>query len=101
MNEEKVKQNFEDMLDKFNFHKVKLTMKALDWTWAGTKEGIPTVSEMEENVTRLFESAMKQLAPLSSYIRISSGGFSVEIDKKTEHVIIQFIVEDQDSSDYE
>ncbi len=99
MNKNKIQKNFENTIERFNFHKIKLVMNALDWEW-GTKE-IPLISEMKEVVERLYESALDYLTSSQKSHTIQSGGFSVEIDGDNDSVTILFIAEEQCSLDYE
>jgi hypothetical protein len=94
-----IEDNFEYARDRFNFHKVKMAMQAVDWTWASSGK-VPSIPQMEDEVYRLFEHAFNDIESGKEKGYCSSGGFVVEISNDN-HVMIQFIMEDQGSEENE
>jgi hypothetical protein len=45
----------DEILDEFNFAKVRKAMEALDWKWAGV--GIPTIDDLRNEAHRLLRGA--------------------------------------------
>ena len=59
----------DEVLDNFDFDKVKKAMDALNWIWIGC-DGVPSIYDLRKKSRRLLKEAIKQ----NSY-RISTGGF--------------------------
>ena len=108
----KQKLTVEDMIDEimgeFNFAKVQDAMFHLNWKWAGTIKGIPTIDELREGAQELLESAAK--SRLGDFIEQhhelgiinATGGFKATAwcnEAKTEitGLRLEFIVTDWDS----
>lgn len=84
----------DDILDNFDFERVKKTMDALDWAWFSTG-GIPSVSDIRREARRLLRECMK-----TKEIRISTGGLTArreEIEGKT-YYSLEFVVTEWDNS---
>jgi hypothetical protein len=91
--ENKLRINFEEALNRFNFAKIYSVMEFLDWCWYDENHS-PTQEQMIESVKERFESALKNLK--ASELSISgSGGFFVELFKSGK-VRIQFIVDESE-----
>jgi len=93
----KVRDNFSEALERFDFSKVYNVMKYLDWTWCGEKTP-PYLIQMIATVKELFRIAMEDFN--GSEIWVSTGGFTVNISENGK-VRIQFIVEESYSYDGE
>jgi hypothetical protein len=91
-----IQDNYEYAYNRFNFHKVKMAMQAVDWYWATTPNRVPTIQEMEDEVYRLFERSLEDVRTGKEEGYCGSGGFVVEISKDN-HIMIQFVLEDQGS----
>jgi predicted NUDIX family NTP pyrophosphohydrolase len=108
----KQKLTVEDMIDEimeeFNFAKVQDAMFHLNWKWAGTMKGIPTMDELRERAQELLESAAK--SRLGDYIDehhelgivCQTGGFKATAwcnEAKTEvtGLKLEFIITDWES----
>lgn len=95
---------FEVVLTNLRIERIYNTMVALDWCWA-MDDGqikVPTVGAMHIMLRRLYDSTFELACrPESNGIgRVSSGGFSVEIDLKQQTVEVLFEVDRVCSSDY-
>ena len=91
--ESKIRVNFSEALNNFNFAIVFVVMNYLAWTWHDEKHS-PSQIQMVECVKELFEYAIKDFD--YSDIYTSSGGFTVKINESGQ-VEIQFIVEESES----
>jgi len=47
----------DEILEEFNFNKVRKAMWHLDWKWALAADGIPTIEELKETAERLLRQA--------------------------------------------
>jgi hypothetical protein len=47
----------DEILDEFNFERVQTVMFKLNWQWAMTAQGIPTIEELKETAERLLRQA--------------------------------------------
>ena len=94
--EYKIRDNFSEALERFDFSKVYNVMKYLDWTWCGEKTP-PYLIQMIATVKELFEIAIKDF---EETVWTSSGGFTVRIYGKGR-VEIQFVIEESESYDEE
>jgi len=54
-----VNKYIDDIMDNFNFAQVHKTMEALNWKWAGSPNGIPTIDELRYEAERLLRGAAK------------------------------------------
>jgi hypothetical protein len=93
--EYKIRDNFSEALERFDFSKVYNVMKYLDWTWCGEKTP-PYLIQMIATVKELFRIAMEDFNGSERWV--STGGFTVNISEKGR-VTIQFIVEESYSYD--
>ncbi len=95
--ESKIRFNFVQALNEFDFVTVSTVMKSLDWHWWGDNHH-PSRERMIKTVEELFDNAIKEFK--NSEISVGSGGFLVKI-YKTGKVRIQFIAEESESFEYE
>lgn len=82
---------FEKVLEKFNFEKVRACMVLANWTWFDPNTGeqsIPTIERMKEVCKALYYYASQSNVGSSS-----TGGFTVTVKK--EYVNICFILESE------
>lgn len=93
----KLRSNFEETLNRFDFAKVHDVMEHLDWTWWDSKH-TPTQERMIAAVTELFNNTMSRNYEEFTNAYCYSGGFCVTIYNDGK-VRIQFIVEDIESFD--
>jgi len=67
---------------RFNFHKVRATMRALDWKWGiGRKAHVPSVYELRVEAERLIRQAIQHGSGA-----ISCGGFVAEFREGYVHL---------------
>jgi hypothetical protein len=63
----------EDLLDNFDFQKVKRTMDAVNWTWASTR-GVPDIPDLRKQARELLRMAVEY--PRDHYF-VATGGLVV------------------------
>ena len=51
-------QIIEDILDEFDFEKVRQTMEALQWVWHDAEHGVPTIGQMRKRARFLMKECM-------------------------------------------
>ena len=100
-----------EVLENFNFDKVKQTMECLDWTWHGSK-GCPTIEELKECAENLLIGAVSGIEredgirPDVAYHCGTGGCEATAIlgeDYKVGYIGLKFVVSDWDvnKEDYE
>lgn len=89
MNTNLLSADFAEVLENFNFKKVKKVMKFLNWKWSEYNR-TPTIKEMKNNCSRLFEESLGTYESTKHSITTSSGGFEVSVYKNS--VSVKFIV---------
>jgi hypothetical protein len=80
-------------MDYFKFEQVRKVMELLNWEWAATEEGIPTLPELRQEARRLLKMAFKEKT------NVSTGGFHVMYDSDDdggEYIQLMFVVEEWD-----
>lgn len=85
----------EDLLERFNFEKVQITMTTLDWKWANILEdgslSVPTIERMKRSCRHILYRSIKDKS-------VGSGGFEAryyspkEEDVEEEAFALKFIV---------
>lgn len=68
-------EQIEDLLDEFDFDKVKKVMDCLEWVYHDSPDKQVTIGELRRTARRLLEYAYK--APNSTDYYTGSGGFEV------------------------
>ena len=66
---EQQRKLIDEVLDNFDFDKVKKAMDALNWTWASCN-GVPTIYDLRTESRRLLKDAIEK-----NLFRVSTGGF--------------------------
>lgn len=89
----------DEVIDKFNFERVHVTMTALDWQWQTTRnDGMELPS-----VARLKAMARYLLTEATTEKIVGSGGFQAEyhldLNKNQEYYALKFILCEADSYD--
>lgn len=84
-----------EVIDKFRFERVYITMQALDWKWRdGGKSFIPTIAQLKQKARELLEQSIKTKV-------VSSGGFIAKYhpkaDRDPEYFELFFVLEEVDS----
>ncbi len=75
---EHVDKMIEEVLTEFDFNRVFLTMRALNWTW-GMQPSIPSIDELKRSSERLLRGAVKgaisseKLSEGEAYIHATGG----------------------------
>ena len=87
------KQKIESIMRHFDFERVHKVMEFLDWHWAFTSKGVPTVEEIKVEARRILIDACEEET------NIATGGFRAVYEKDgTEdgepYIGLEFIVED-------
>ena len=99
------RMKIQDILEDFNFQKVHDVMEQLDWKWAMTKYGVPTLDELKSEAKRLLIDACVEKTC------VATGGFRAVYeagetpDDPETYIALEFIIEecegfvDDDSDD--
>ena len=99
------RMKIQDILEDFNFQKVHDVMEQLDWKWAMTKYGVPTIDELKREAKRLLIDACIE------HTCVATGGFRAVYeagetpDDPETYIALEFIIEecegfvDDDSDD--
>lgn len=66
-------EDINEIMDEFDFVKVKKVMDALDWEWGS--EGVPYIGDMRKHVRELFTIASVNNSEM--VYAVSSGGFHI------------------------
>jgi len=100
-----INKMIQDILDEFDFDKVRKTMIALKWTWA-TVPGYPSIDRLKETAEYLLRGCIngaiesKDLHPDSAYFN-ATGGFKAYCFKnRYKHITslhLEFIVSEWES----
>jgi hypothetical protein len=75
---EHIDKMIEEVLTEFDFNRVFLTMRALNWTW-GMQPSIPSIDELKRSSERLLRGAVKgaisseKLSEGEAYIHATGG----------------------------
>lgn len=94
-----------EVLTNFNFHRVYLTMKALNWTWFPEDEP-PHIQRMKETAEYLLRKSVegslecKNLSPNEPYFSATGGFKAYCYRSKHKHVLslhLEFIVSEWES----
>lgn len=87
------KAKIQDIMEDFDFQKVHDVMEKLDWKWAMSKNGVPTIDEMKHEAKRLLIDACIERTC------VSTGGFRAVYEECSQgdpdpYIGLEFIVED-------
>lgn len=87
------RNKIDNIMDNFNFQMVADAMKYFQWSWAGTKNGVPNIGEIEETAKRLLVDAAYEKT------QIATGGLRVVYEKDEENpddpfIQLEFILTD-------
>ena len=70
------REQINEILDNFDFDKVEVVMKALDWKWWNSENSIPTKFEMQKKAASLLEDAYYEAKKWKvSHYLVGCGGF--------------------------
>lgn len=86
------KRKIASVMRQFDFKKVHDIMNFLDWTWAFTSNGVPTVEEIKREAEKILVDACEEET------NIATGGLRAVYEADTEdgdpYIGLEFIVED-------
>jgi hypothetical protein len=89
----------DEIIDRFNFERVHIAMKALDWHWcdlAGNGHAVPTIAKLKAMARHLLREAINSKV-------CASGGFEAKyhpkVDQDSEYFELKFILHHVDSYD--
>ena len=87
------KMKIQNIMENFDFKKVHNVMGQLDWTWASTKYGVPTIDEMKCEAKRLLIDACIEKTC------VSTGGFRAVYEECSQgdpdpYIGLEFIIEE-------
>jgi len=87
---QKQQDAIDNIMDNFKFEQVRKVMEPLDWEWAGTEEGVPTIPELRREARRLLKMSFEEKT------NVSTGGFHVmyESNDDGEFIQLMFAVEE-------
>ena len=83
----------EEIMYRFDWAKVHRTMTLLDWQWAASGTGVPTVGEIMVGAHKLMEAAVAGYKAEEQWTYAKSGGFAVRIYKSTDGPLIELAFE--------
>lgn len=95
----------ESVMDNFDFDKVYLTMRALDWTW-GMDQRPPAMEDLKRTAEYLSRGAIngaikcKELREWEGYINATGGFKAMAYRNRYKHIVnvnLEFIVSEWDS----
>jgi len=101
----------DEILEEFNFNKVRKAMWHLDWKWALAADGIPTIEELKETAERLLRQAaecrlLKEYGSVDwgTPILSSTGGFEArawcdETKTRITGLQLQFVLTEYDAGE--
>ena len=82
---QKQQDAIDSIMDYFKFEQVQKVMELLNWEWADSEEGIPTVPELRQEARRLLKMAFEEKT------NVSTGGFHVVFKSDDEGEFIQLL----------
>lgn len=93
-----------EILEAFDFHKVKLTMQALEWKWffSSTEDQIPSYGELVMQAQRLIYQGIQGVFKYGNNFSTGTGGFNVICTRCDDGYLVidlQFVVADWDNRD--
>lgn len=96
-------KEIEGILDEFDFHKVQIVMKALDWKYYDSLECPPSIGEIRRTARRLLQNAY-DAKPSQNYVT-GSGGLVVTRDMYPgdikKYLELSFVVESWSNYEYD
>ena len=84
-----MKELIDDIMDNFDFLKVRFVMDTVHWKWGSD---LPSIEALEERA----RSLLSRVSKMTSKVSISTGGFRAthEINNMKKHVLrLEFILE--------
>lgn len=87
-----MRNEIEDILDNFDFAKVKIVMDALDWYWYNTI-GVPEIADLRKHARSLLTDAGEQVMKnkeLTAEVNRATGGFRAQAHRYLDEEKIYF-----------
>lgn len=78
----------DQLMDTFDFEKVKRVMDFLDWKWARYDGGVPTIYALRVQARELITEVIEQLKHYNKYA-VSTGGFMAQGYRYGEDIVIE------------
>lgn len=90
MNDPKIQDIIDEVMDNFDFHKVHRVMKALNWRWVGatTTSKIPDIPHIRREVRKLIKGVIEDEIDFAFV-----GGFEVTNDHQGA-ITVKFVAEE-------
>lgn len=94
------RNKIDNIMDNFNFQMVADAMQYFQWSWAGAKNGVPDIWEIEETAKRLLVDAAYEKT------QIATGGLRAVYEKDEENpddpfIQLEFVLTDCEGFDEE
>ena len=83
---DKIVPKIDEIVDNFDFERVKDTMDALNWGWATTRGEVPEISDMKALVRSLFKDLFYHEST-----QVATGGFVANRDDD-DNLELSFVV---------
>tara|TARA_R110000803_G_scaffold207913_1_gene276174 strand:- start:1091 stop:1384 length:294 start_codon:yes stop_codon:yes gene_type:complete len=88
--------SIENILDEYDFQRVKKAMEALDWQWGTAEDGVPSIAELRRQARGLLEDVYRYED--STCITMGCGGFEanrlMEVGDLNKYLSLKFVVEE-------
>jgi hypothetical protein len=86
----------ENILDEFDFQRVQRVMEALEWHWATSEDGLPSIVELRRKARGLLEDVYRYED--SACNTMGCGGFEatrlMEVGDLNKYLSLKFVVEE-------
>ena len=87
-------EHIDEVMDQFDFGKVAIAMKVLDWKWVSAEEGVPQTGELRREARRLLGFAYDGAIEFNeSPYTIGTGGFEATYSQEYDNLELKFIME--------
>ena len=87
-------EEVEDILDEFDFNRVRVAMEALDWQWFNAADGLPSLGELRKQARSLLETVYNK--ETSPFFMSGCGGFEatrvMEPNDLSKYLSLKFVV---------
>ena len=99
-----IRNEVEDILDEFDFYKVKKVMDFLEWKWYGT-DGVPTIGDLRKRARQLILTGIRELLENDNINEVStgSGGIYAKVSDDKDHpkvyIELKFVISEWNNYD--
>ena len=91
----------EDLLDEFDFERVRQVMESVNWQWATAVDGVPSLGELRKQARSLLEEVYNKNP--SPFFMVGTGGFeatrTMEIGDLNKYLSLKFVVSEWNNYD--